>query len=140
MADTTIDLAWDEKMRFSTNVNGHSMTLDADESVGGEDKGPRPKPLMLVALGGCTGMDVISILSKMRVDVDDFHVKVEGELTGKHPRYYHRIHIVYEFTGDNLPMEKLEKAVSLSEERYCGVSAVYKHAMELTSEIRIISP
>ena len=140
MADTTIDIAWDEKMRFSTSVNGHNMILDADESVGGEDKGPRPKPLMLVTLGGCTGMDVISILRKMRVDVDDFHVKVEGELSKEHPRYYHRIHVVYEFTGDNLPMDKLEKAVSLSEERYCGVSALYKQAAEMTSEIRIIAP
>ncbi len=138
MADTTIDIAWDEKMRFSTSVNGHSMILDADESVGGEDKGPRPKPLMLVALGGCTGMDVISILKKMRVELDDFRVKVEGELTTEHPKYYHKIHIVYEFTGDNLPMDKLEKAVSLSEERYCGVSAVYRQASEMTSEIRIV--
>ena len=140
MADTTIDIAWEEKMRFSTSVNGHDMILDADESVGGEDKGPRPKPMMLVALGGCTGMDVISILRKMRVDVDDFHVKVEGELTKEHPRHYHRIHVVYEFRGDNLPMDKLEKAVSLSEERYCGVSALYKQAAEMTSEIRIIGP
>ena len=138
MADTTIDIAWNEKMRFSTNVNGHDMILDADESVGGEDKGPRPKPLMLVALGGCTGMDVISILRKMRVDVDDFHVKIEGELTGEHPRYYHKIHVVYEFRGKGLPMDKLEKAISLSEERYCGVSAVYRQAAEMTSEIRII--
>ncbi len=138
MADTTIDIAWEEKMRFSTSVNGHDMILDADESVGGEDKGPRPKPLMLVALGGCTGMDVISILRKMRVDVDDFHVKVEGELTDEHPRHYHRIHVVYEFRGKDLPMDKLEKAVSLSEERYCGVSAVYRQAAEMTSEIRII--
>jgi putative redox protein len=140
MADTTIDLAWDEKMRFSTSVNGHGMILDADESVGGEDKGPRPKPLMLVALGGCTGMDVISILRKMRVEVDGFNVKVEGELTGEHPRYYHRIHVIYEFKGDDLPLDKLEKAVSLSEERYCGVSAVYRQAAEMTSEIRIIGP
>ncbi len=140
MADTTIEIAWEKKMRFSTSVNGHGMILDADESVGGEDKGPRPKPLMLVALGGCTGMDVISILRKMRVEVDGFNVKVEGELTGEHPRYYHRIHVIYEFKGDDLPLDKLEKAVSLSEERYCGVSAVYRQAAEMTSEIRIIGP
>ena len=138
MADTTIDIAWEEKMRFSTSVNGHDMILDADESVGGEGRGPRPKPLMLVALGGCTGMDVISILRKMRVDVDDFNVKVEGELTEEHPRHYHRIHVIYEFRGRDLPMAKLKKAVSLSEERYCGVSALYRQAAEMTSEIRII--
>jgi len=138
MADTIIDLGWEKKMRFSTSLNGHKLILDVDESAGGENKGPRPKQLMLVALGGCTGMDVVSILRKMKVDVDDFHVRVEGELTTEHPRHYHRIHTIYEFKGTNLPMEKLEKAVSLSEERYCGVSAVYKKTVEMTSEIRIL--
>ena len=140
MADTMIDVAWDEKMRFSTSLNGHELILDVDESAGGEDKGPRPKQLMLVALGGCTGMDVISILRKMKVDVDEFHVRVEGELTTEHPRQYHRIHTIYEFRGTDLPMDKLEKAVNLSEERYCGVSAVYKRVLKMTSEIKIIGP
>ena len=138
MADSMIDLAWEKKMRFSTNLNGHDLILDVDESSGGDDSGPRPKQLMLVALAGCTGMDVISILRKMKVDVDDLHVKVEGDLTDEHPKYYYRIHVIYEFRGTDLPMDKLEKAVSLSEDRYCGVSAVYKKVMEMTSEIKIL--
>ncbi|MCK5739985.1 OsmC family protein [bacterium] len=138
MDKTTIDVAWKNKMSFSTFVDGHEIILDADSTVGGEDLGPRPKPFMLVALGGCTGMDVISILKKMRVEVADFHVKVIGELTGEHPKYYHKMHVIYEFTGNNLPMNKLKKAVELSEERYCGVSATYKKALELTSEIQVI--
>ncbi len=138
MDKTTIDVTWKEKMAFSANVGGHEIVLDADAGVGGEEKGPRPKPLMLVALGGCTGMDIISILRKMRVEVAGFTVRVEGELTDEHPKYYRKIHVVYEFSGDNLPMDKLEKAVALSEEIYCGVGAMYRKAIEVTSEIRIV--
>ena len=138
MKKNTIDVAWNSKMSFKTSLNGHEIILDAESNVGGEDKGPRPKPLMLVSLGGCTGMDVISILEKMRVKVEDFHVRVEGELTDEYPKYYHKIHTIYEFKGKDLPLDKLKKAVKLSEERYCGVSAVYKHGAELTSEIKVI--
>jgi len=131
----TINVNWKENMCFETEVNGHKIILDAVSAVGGEDRGPRPKPFMMVSLAGCTGMDVISILKKMRVEVDKFNVKIDGELTEEHPKHYHKMHITFEFWGKDLPMAKLEKAVNLSEERYCGVSATYKQAMELTSEI-----
>lgn len=125
-------------MAFSAEVNGHEIILDADDNVGGENRGPRPKPLMLTALAGCTGMDVISILKKMRVELDDFNVYVEGDLTDEHPKQFTQMHVIYEFTGKNLSVEKLQKAVNLSEERYCGVSALYRKAIGLTSEIKII--
>lgn len=137
MAKTTINLSWKEKMAFDAEVNGHIIPLDADEAVGGEDRGPRPKPLTLVSLAGCTGMDVISILNKMRVTPEDFNVKVSGELTEEHPKYYNKIHIIYSFKGKDLPMDKLEKAVSLSQERYCGVTAMLNKAAEITHEIVI---
>ena len=138
MAKEEIQVSWLDKMAFSTEVNGHEMIIDAIPEVGGENRGPRPKPFMLVALGGCTAMDVISILKKMRVEVQGFNVKVEGDLTEEHPKQFHKIHVIYEFKGKDLPMDKLQKAIDLSEERYCGVSVVYKKAMELTSEIRIV--
>ncbi|WP_321373567.1 OsmC family protein [uncultured Draconibacterium sp.] len=138
MAKQEIKVSWKEKMAFEAEVNGHKIMLDAAEAVGGEDCGPRPKPLMLTALAGCTGMDVISILKKMRVDVKDFNVVVEGDLTDEHPKQYYKMNVIYEFKGKDLPLEKLKKAVSLSEERYCGVSALYKKAIELTSEIKIL--
>jgi len=131
----TINVNWKENMCFEAEVNGHKVILDAVDAVGGEDRGPRPKPFMMVSLAGCTGMDVISILKKMRVEVDKFNVKVDGELTEEHPKHYYKMHVTFEFWGKDLPMAKLEKAVNLSEERYCGVSATYKKAMELTSEI-----
>ena len=137
MAKQEVRISWQENMAFEADVNGHKIMLDATEGVGGENRGPRPKPLMLTALAGCTGMDVISILKKMRVEPDNFDVIVEGDLTEEHPKQFYKMNVIYEFTGKDLPLEKLKKAVSLSEERYCGVSALYKKAIELTSEIRI---
>jgi len=122
-------------MSFDAIVNGHVIPLDAEASVGGQDQGPRPKPLILVALAGCTGMDVVSILNKMRVELEDFKVDVSGELTDEHPKYFNKIHITYSFKGKDLPMDKLEKAINLSQERYCGVSAMLIKVAELTHEI-----
>jgi len=132
-----IECNWKEKMAFEAIVNDHKIMIDANESVGGEDKGPRPKPLMLVSLAGCTGMDVVSILKKMRVDFDDFSVSVEGELTDEHPKYYNAIKVIYTFKGKDLPKEKLEKAVNLSKERYCGVSVLLAKGAEISYEIII---
>ncbi len=139
MAKERINVEWLENMAFKTVVNGHEFVIDAVEKVGGEDRGPRPKPLMMASLAGCTGMDVVSILKKMRVQLDYFNVVVEAELTEEHPKHFIKMHVIYEFKGNDLPMAKLEKAISMSEEKYCGVSATYKQTMELTSEIKILS-
>jgi putative redox protein len=138
MAKQEVKVNWLENMAFEAEINGHKIILDAAEPVGGEDRGPRPKPLMLTALAGCTGMDVVSILKKMRVEVDDFSVSVEGDLTEEHPKQFSKMNVIYSFKGKDLPLEKLKKAVSLSEEKYCGVSALYKKVIEVTSEIKII--
>ena len=134
---TTLDMSWKGDMAFETELNGHKIIIDADEAVGGKNLGPRPKALMMVALAGCTGMDVISILKKMRVEVDSFNVRVEGNLTEEHPKQYDAMKLIYEFSGNNLEEEKLRKAIDLSMERYCGVSAVYKKAMQMSYEIVI---
>ncbi|GET25737.1 OsmC family protein [Prolixibacter sp. NT017] len=132
-----VGISWKEDMAFEAEVNGHKIMLDADEKVGGKDRGPRPKPFMLTALAGCTAMDVISILKKMRVTPDNFDVKVSGELGEEHPKVYTSMHITYQFWGEDLPMEKLEKAVNLSQDRYCGVSAIYRKALPITSSIEV---
>ena len=136
----TVNVLLKGKMAFEVEVNGHKIIIDAEENVGGEDMGPRPKPLMLAALGGCTAMDVVSILRKMRVNFETVNVKVDGELTEEHPKHFYKIHLTYEFTGRDLPREKLEKAINLSQDRYCGVSYSYMKTMELTHEIKIIAP
>ncbi len=134
---SSIDLKWLGNMTFETEVNGHKLVLDVPEKVGGNDKGPRPKPLMLVALAGCTAMDVVSILKKMRVKLEKFNVRTEGEISTEHPKSFKNMKIIYEFTGKNLPIKKLEKAINLSKDKYCAVSANFKKAFEITHEIII---
>jgi len=128
-------VSWKGKMAFEAEIEGKKFMIDADERVGGENQGPTPKPLMLTSLAGCTGMDVVSILKKMRVELDNFQVSVEGELTEEHPKHFVKMMVTYEFWGKNLPYDKIKKAVDLSEERYCGVSVVYKKVMPVESEI-----
>ena len=134
----TVDTAWQGNMKFDAVVNGHHVIMDALPVGGGNDEGARPKELMLASLAGCTGMDVISILKKMRVEPEYFNVRVEAEMTEEHPKHYTAMHIIYEFKGKGLEIEKLQKAVDLSQERYCGVSFVYRKAMEITHEIVIL--
>ena len=135
-----VSISWLSDMAFEGDINGHKILIDADKAAGKNSRGPSPKPFMLLALAGCTGMDVISILNKMRVGVDSFNVIVEGDLTEEFPRYYYKMHLIYEFSGKELPMDKLRKAVDLSQEKYCGVSAVYRKAVDITTAIRIIEP
>ncbi len=132
-----ISTSWKGDMVFETDMAGHKLVMDAPPEAGGKNKGTRPKPLMIASLAGCTGMDVLSILKKMRVEIDEFNLHIEGDLTEDLPKHYTKMHVVYEFSGPDLPMDKLEKAVKLSKEKYCGVSYVYGQVMEITSEIRI---
>ncbi len=130
-------IKWLDNMSFETETDGFNMIIDAHPDFGGDNKGPKPKPLILTALGGCTSMDVVSMLKKMRVEYDDFTVYVSGELNDEHPKYYHKMNICYEVNGKDVPADKLRKAVELSEERYCGVSFMLRKAAEITTEIKI---
>lgn len=133
-----VNTVWGGDMKFDATVSGHKVSMDALPEVGGQNSGPRPKELMLASLAGCTGMDVISILKKMKVNVESFNINIEADLTEEHPRHYSKMHVIYLFKGENLEFEKLKKAVDLSQERYCGVSAAYRKAMELSYEIKIV--
>ncbi len=133
-----VDMSWTDKIAFEAEIDGHKVVIDAPEEAGGSDLGPRPKKLMLTALAGCTGIDVVMILKKMKVEFEAFNVIVEGDLTEEHPKYYDKMKVVYQFKGKDLPLAKLEKAVKLSEEKYCGVSAVYRQAMAIKTEIRVV--
>jgi putative redox protein len=124
-------------MSFKSTQYGHDIILDADEKVGGTDKGTRPKVLLLTALAGCTGMDVVSILKKMKVTDYKLDISVDGELTEEHPKIYHTITVTFNFTGTELPEDKIKRAVELSETRYCGVSAMLRKAAQITNIIRI---
>jgi len=122
--DATV--TWTDKMAFSADVDGHQLVIDASAEHGGQDKGPRPKPLLLVSLAGCTAMDVISILKKMRQDVTSFRVRAEASLSeGEHPHTLEDMVVVYEVEGDVRP-DRLWRAITLSQDTYCGVSAMLK--------------
>jgi putative redox protein len=134
----SLQLNWSGGMSFETEIDGIKLTVDAKEEFGGQGKGPRPKPLLMLALAGCTGMDVVSLLKKMRVDFNDFDIKIDADITEEHPKHYSKMHIIYEIKGNNLPLDKIKKAVEMSQENYCGVSETFRKAMELTYEIKII--
>ena len=124
-------------MSFDVELNGHHFAIDASSENGGKDSGPRPKALMLSALGGCTGMDVVSILKKMKVEDFELAITVTADQTDQHPKILQNIMIHYDFSGKELPLKKLKRAVELSETAYCGVSAMLKKASELHHQIRL---
>jgi putative redox protein len=132
-----IECRWLENMAFEAEVNDHTIVMDADEFSGGSNLGPRPKALTLVSLAGCTGMDVISILKKMKVEPEEFHITVEGDLTEDQPRYYEKIMVTYHFKGKDLPTDKIQKAIQLSQDRYCGVSAMLRNGTIVEHEFTI---
>lgn len=131
MADST-EITWAGEMAFDVALEGHASKIDAAAQFGGRDYGPKPKSLVLVSLAGCTGMDVVSILGKMRMPFDSLKIKVDGELSDEHPKVYKKIHITYAFTGNELDREKIEKAATLSQTKYCGVAAMLRHSAEIT--------
>jgi putative redox protein len=134
-----IKLDWIENLEFVAEVDGHKITIDAAPENGGTNKGARPKPFLLVALAGCTGMDVVGMLKKMKVDLKGLSIHVEGDVQDDPPKAFESMKVVYTFRGNDLPLDKLEKVVELSKEKYCGVSATLKHAIPIEYEIRIES-
>ena len=126
---------WRNGMSFDVEVEGHTLPIDAAEAFGGQGYGPKPKTLLLTALAGCTGMDVVSMLKKMRMEFDAFAIKVDGQLTETHPKTYETIHLTYTFSGDGLDSKKIEKAVRLSQEQYCGVTAILEKTAKITYDI-----
>jgi putative redox protein len=134
-----VDTRWLDGMAFENLLDGHRFTVDAAAEFGGKDRGPRPKPLMLNALAGCTGMDVVSVLNKMKQPLSWFNIRVEGDLSDEHPKTYKAIRLTYQFKkSDKLDDAKVIKAVNLSQEQYCGVSAMLKKVCELTWNIEYL--
>ena len=135
MAQHEIETQWMGKMQFNSLVNGHTVIMDAPERVGGEDQGPIPKPFVLSALSGCTGMDIVSILRKSNHEVNGMDIKVTGELSKSQPIEYISIHVVYTFEGNVSNKEAAIEAVTTSQEKYCGISHMLRKAMPVTWEV-----
>lgn len=130
-------IRWNRNMNFVATLGQHTISLDSAPEFGGHELGVNPKGLMMVALGGCTGMDVISLLNKMKVVPDYFNVKVEGITADEHPKKFLEMKVIYEFKGKELDYSKIEKAVKLSQEKYCGVKASYENSIKMSYEIVI---
>ena len=126
MAVNTIKADFKGGMNFSVDVNGYTINIDTDEAGGGKNTSTRPKVLMLVSLAGCTGLDVVSILNKMRVAFSGFSISVDGHLTASEPKVYDAVTINYTIKVEKADEAKVEKAVRLSEEKYCGVSKMFE--------------
>lgn len=126
---------WKGNMLFdSDNPSGHHVMMDTDVE-GQEREGLSPKALMLSSLAGCSGLDVVSVLEKMKVEVDDYKMVVEGQLTDEHPKTYHTVTIDYHFTGKDLNESKIKKAVDLSAEKYCGVMKMFRQFADVKINI-----
>jgi len=132
-----ITTKWLGNMSFeSTNPSGLSLTIDAGPDDGGDGNGLKPKALMLSALAGCSGLDVAMLIKKMKLDVEEFSIETIANLTDEHPKYYDAVTVEYHFWGGNLEEKKLQRAVDLSVEKYCGVMEMFRKFAKL--EIKTI--
>lgn len=131
-----ITTTWLGNMRFeSTNPSGQNLFIDASPNEGGKGDGYRPKSLMLSALAGCSGLDVASLIKKMKLKVDDFKIEIEAGLTDEYPKFYNKVKVEFHFFGPELNKEKLQKAVDLSVEKYCGVMEMFRHFADVQTLI-----
>ena len=133
-----INTVWKDKMAFNSQLGNHMVRMDTTPEMG-DDSGPSPKQLVLAGLAGCTGMDVVSLLKKMRVDYTGFEIDIETELTEEHPKVFSEITMVYRVFGKDLDEKKVEKAITLSQDRYCGVSAMLKKNSAVNYRIEFIT-
>jgi putative redox protein len=130
-----IETMWMGKMQFNALVNGHTIIMDAPERAGGEDKGPIPKPFVLSALSGCTGMDVVALLRKQGKQLKDLTLKVSGEISKLPPIEYTSAHIIYEMHGNPEDEQAAIDAVVHSQKKICGISHMLKKIIPVTWQI-----
>lgn len=127
---------WVENLVFDGQIDKHTIRIDSGSM--GSDAGPGPKKLLLVSLAGCTAMDVVSLLQKMREPFTGFEIDVEADLTEEHPKVYSEMRLVYRVFGKGVNLEKVKKAVTLSKEKYCGVSAMLEKNCPIRYQIELV--
>lgn len=132
------ELKWVDGLMFvCSSGTGHSLVIDGDPEVGGTDSAPRPTELMLMALGGCSAMDVISILKKKRQPVEGFEIKVTGQRADSHPKKFLKMHIEYIIKGKGIQEEAVKRAIELSMQKYCSVKATLEPTVEISYSYQI---
>lgn len=132
---------WLEKAQMQgESGSGHSVTVDGPESIGGQNKGMRPMELMLMSVGACSTVDVISILQKARQNVTDCKVEVDGDRVDAVPAVFERIHLNFKVSGNDLDENKVKRAVALSAEKYCSASIMLMNAgVEMSHSVEILN-
>lgn len=134
-------IKWQGGMAFEgTTESGHAVLMDAAPEVGGENKGARPMEMVLLGLGGCTSIDVIMMLQKSKQAVDDCQVEITAERSDSIPKVFTKIHVHFKITGQDLNHKKVERAVNLSAEKYCSVSKMLEHSVEMSHDFEIVAP
>lgn len=123
---------------YMKTPSGHDIHVDASPENLGYDSAPSPMEYLIAGMGGCTGIDVVTILNKMRVNYDSFNLRLQTERSEEHPKKYTKIHVIYEFKGKDLPMDKLERAAQLSQEKYCGAIATFRGSVDITYEVKVV--
>ena len=136
---TQASAVWQGGMKFEGSASsGFSLTMDSAAAHGGQDCGFRPMELVLVSLAGCTAMDVISILKKKRQDVTAFEIRVKGRSAEQHPKVYTEIEVEYVVTGRGVDPTAVERAIALSETKYCPVQATLRPTANIRSTYRVL--
>lgn len=135
MTTHSLTTVFKKNLSFSANIKGHEVTMDTTADDGGDDTGPSPKRLMLAALTGCTGMDIVSILNKSKAAFSDFSISVDAGTKETYPKIYDHVKITYRIKMAAADRRKMEKAVSLSQEKYCSVSAMFRAFAKMETEI-----
>lgn len=137
---------WVEGMAFMGEAgSGHAVMMDGAPEYGGRNIGTRPMEMLLIGLAGCTGFDVVSILKKGREDVTGCEVEVEAERATEDPKVFTKIHVAYRVSGRGLSQAKVERAVTLSKDKYCsasimlGATAEMSHALEVIDELQQVA-
>jgi len=133
-----VTTSWKGNMHFECLADNHIITLDKLEIHGGNDLGGRPKALILAAMGGCTGMEIVAILAKMRLKMEGLEISITGELNNEQPKIYKSVHLLYQVRSRLEDREKIERAIRLATDKYCGVVAMVRHFATVTFEISFI--
>lgn len=135
MAHMECRTKWKGEMGFESHIRQHKLTMDAKSEVGGRDQGPTPKELLLASICGCSGMDVASILKKMRVNLLSCEVNAQTDTTKGYPSIFEEVKLQYHIEGSDIKVDQAMKAVTLSMTKYCGVSAMVAKASPMTFEV-----
>ena len=134
-----ISVKWiDGMLMVGKSDSGHAIVMDGPPDIGGENLGARPMEILLLGMAGCTMIDVVSTLEKMRENLSDCQAKVSADRGEEYPKVFTNIHVYFIFRGKNLNPSKVDKAIKLSAEKYCSASIMLGKTAVITHDFEII--